>query len=904
MIVGGGDDARRAVPGAKIAVPRVPQPFLPRPRLLARLDARVEGQLSVVCAPAGYGKTLTLADWARRRPECVAWVSLDETDNDPGSFWAAVLASLARCPAVPERAGPAGLTGPLDSATGDGPVTAVVAALVNALAEADRPVALVLDDVHEIISPESLRGLAALVRHRPPQLHVLLSGRTDPPLHLARLRLSGELHEVRARDLRFSVAEAALVLAQADVDVRPDQVRLLVDQTEGWPAGVRLAAMSLRTHDDADRFLVDFAANDRAVAEYLVCEILDRLPADVCDFLRDVSVCDQLTGELAATLAGRADAPDMLDALEAQTSLVLSVGDTRTSHRVHPLLRAHLRADLRRRHPDRLAALHARAAGWYLTAGRHTLALAHAAEAGDPALHLRVLAEQAVAIVGRGQHALLRRHLDRAGPPEDPRVTLLSALLAVEDGYAEAVAIEPARARRLPVDGSPEVAILRAVIRSRRAATAGGPHALLRVAAEFAAVAAAGTDAAGRAAAAVPALLLDLAVALGERGDTGRAGSVARDALQQAQQAGHGLTAARGRLLLADLACAAGDLRESALLAERAGHALAATGHEPAAELVHARALQGLAALLGGAPADALELVAPAARLVEPTGAGDELRAVLPMAPLLLAVRGTAALDLGRESAALGDLHSAGALAARPHHPATPASLAAVAVLVHAGAAATGRHQLARTLLTWARDAVGGTGEILLLQARRQVHRGRHAAAAELLDGLRGGLADGSVPALCPWTATEVEVLACHLALLADRRTAARQALERALELVAVTDLLRPLAVAPPEVVDLLIRGLGGYGAREPVAVRALEVHAALPREHAPVRLTDRERAVLRLLPTQRSIHEIAEDLTVSESTVKTHVRAIYGKLGVNSRRDAVAVAHRRGVIERYAQPG
>ncbi|MGD9528251.1 MAG: AAA family ATPase, partial [Pseudonocardia sp.] len=442
MIVGGGGDARRAVPGAKIAVPRVPQPFVPRPRLVARLDARAPGQLTVVSAPAGYGKTLTLADWARRRPESVAWVSFDEGDNDGRAFWAAVLAALAGCPAVPERTWRDAPDLPPHPTTDDGLaatvvptlVPAIVPQIVNALAEARRPVALVLDDVHEITSPEPLRGLAALVRHRPPQLHLVLSGRTDPPLHLARMRLAGELHEVRARDLRFSVEEAALVLAQADVDVRPDQVRLLVEQTEGWPAGVRMAAMSLRTRDDADRFLMDFAANDRAVAEYLVCEILDRLPADVCDLLRDVSVCDQLTGELAATLTGRADAPGVLDALEGRTSLVLSMGDGRTSYRVHPLLRAHLRADLRRRRPDRLAALHAIAARWYLPAGRPTLALAHAAESGDPALHLRVLAEQAVAMVGRGQHALLWRHLRRAGPPADPRVGLLSALLAVEDG--------------------------------------------------------------------------------------------------------------------------------------------------------------------------------------------------------------------------------------------------------------------------------------------------------------------------------------------------------------------------------------------------------------------------------------------------------------------------------------
>lgn len=901
MFAGDGAGTRSIpVPSAKIVVPRVPDPYLLRPRLVERLDARAPGQLTVVSAPAGYGKTLLLADWAQRRPGRCAWVSLDEGDNDERGFWAAVLAALRRCGAVPPRAGLDELDPPRPGAEGR-----FVTALVNALGDGGEPVALVLDDVHELTSPATLRGLAALVRHRPAELHLVLSGRTDPPLHLARMRLAGELHEVRARDLRFSVPEAAHLLADAEVDVRADQVERLVEQTDGWPAGLRLAALSLRTCDDPDRFLGDFAANDRAVAEYLVGEILDRLPAEVCDLLRAVSVCPQLTGDLAATLAGRPDAADMLDGLERQTSLVLSVGNERASYRVHPLLRAHLRADLKRRHPERLAEQHARAAAWYLAAGQPEVALHHAADAGDRERLLDLLAGQAVELVARGRHTVLQRMLRRAGPPEDPRAALVAALLALENGTppdagspggpaapCPGSATAPG-AHHLPADAAPAVQALAAVVRSRRAAAAGGPHAVLRVGAELGVVA-------EHAPSAVAWPLLDLAVALRTRGRTWQAWNVAQDALRQARRPGHRHLEMRALLVLSGLAFVLGEHRRMDELAERA-HGLVPAERAAPADLTEVSALRALAALLRGEPAGALELAAPAGAAVDGVvetvldgpapGYADAPQRPVPAAPLLLAVRGAARLDLGRENEGLADLRRAHALAASG--AGDPAWQATVAVLAHGGAVATGRHQLARELLAWADETAAGTGELLYLHARQQLLRGRPAAAAELLERLR----DGAQPPRCRWVAVEVEVLACRLALSTQRRTSARQSLDRALDLAGSCDVLRPLALAPSDVADLLVRGLGGYAGREAVAVRALALHTALRRDDVSVPLTDRERAVLRLLPTQRSIHEIAEDLTVSESTVKTHVRAIYGKLGVRSRRDAVAMAHRRGVL-------
>jgi LuxR family maltose regulon positive regulatory protein len=196
-------------------------------------------------------------------------------------------------------------------------------------------------------------------------------------------------------------------------------------------------------------------------------------------------------------------------------------------------------------------------------------------------------------------------------------------------------------------------------------------------------------------------------------------------------------------------------------------------------------------------------------------------------------------------------------------------------------------------MLAWAEDGLGPVGEVRLLQARQRAALGRQRAA---IDALAPAL-DGAVPPVLPWTVAEARVLECSLALQLERRSQARRALDQALELSTAMDVLRPLAAGPPEVIDLLTRHLGSFGGAEATALRVLTARRALGADSRPVSLTERERAVLILLPTQRSFEEIAVDLMVSHSTVKTHVRAIYGKFGVNSRREAVASARRHGII-------
>src|SRR4051794_11635204 len=298
-------NGRRRVATTKLAAPAPPARLVSRPRLLARLDRASESLVILLSAPPGAGKTLLLADWVSTRGTGdTAWVSLDADDNDERRFWSAVLDALAAAAPVP--AGSPLRTLPVPPAPSDDPD--FLAEVGNALEDLPEPVVLILDDVHELTAEPPLRGLEALLQHHPAGLRLVLSARTDPRLPLARLRLADQLTEIRGEDLRFSAVETRALLATAEIELSHDQLHRLLDQTEGWAAALRLATLALAGAgaDEPERFLADFATNDRAVAAYLVDEVFARLPADMHEFLRTVSVLENVTTELAAELSGRA----------------------------------------------------------------------------------------------------------------------------------------------------------------------------------------------------------------------------------------------------------------------------------------------------------------------------------------------------------------------------------------------------------------------------------------------------------------------------------------------------------------------------------------------------------------------------------------------------------------------
>ncbi|MGY1666204.1 LuxR C-terminal-related transcriptional regulator [Geodermatophilus sp. SYSU D00696] len=850
-----------------------------RPRLLAALDAATPGQVTAVCAPAGYGKTLLLADWASRDPRRTAWVSLDADDDDDRRFWSAVLSALASCAVVPADS-------PLHSVavprlpSRDPAFLATVADAVDLLPE---PVRLVLDDVHELTASEPRHGLAALVRDRPPGLHLVLAGRTDPPLPLSRMRVAGELAEIRAEALRFSVPEADTMLASADVEASPEQVRLLVEQTEGWAAGLRLAALSLRETDDPDRFLTDFVGNGRAVSDYLVGEVLARLPADVLDLLRALSVCDQLSAPLAVAVSGRPDAAEVLDAMERDTSLVLSSGQGRLWYRVHPLLRSHLLADLTRRRPDLVLDLHRRAAGWYASRGGVVEALTHARQGGDPAAVALLLRENTGRLVTDGHYRAMREALTWIGAAvgEDPWLELLAGLVDVEAGALVAADGHLARAAAAwPAEPGEELVELRALVRARRVNMAGNPADMVTA-----------TDALTPTAADAPGLAvtaaLDRALALLAADRRGEAETIAGAALVRAQQLGQRYLVARSRTVLGAVAGVRGDFRRMSALAEEADVGARGTDWGATAGAAFTASMRAYAALLRVEPERCLDLLAPALAFHErePPPPSN------PVAVTVRALHGAASADLGREADGLDGMRRARTAVAG--HPLAASAAALVALLEHGTATRAGHPEPARAALEWAESTLGNTGDVALMRALRLVALGRHRSAVETLQPVL----DRSLAVTVPWALLAGWVLDCRLAVLQGHPSRARSSLERALALTEAMDAPRPLALAPDEVVELLTRHLGSFGSADPTAHRVLAARTALGVGGRPVALTDRERAVLRLLPSQRSFEEIASDLTVSHSTVKTHVRAIYGKLGVNSRRAAVDSARRRGVL-------
>jgi LuxR family transcriptional regulator, maltose regulon positive regulatory protein len=286
----------------KLHIPRLRAGFVPRARLVERLEEAVDHALVLICTPAGFGKTTLLADWARSTPRMVAWLSLDQGDNDPARFWRHTAAALDTV-----RPGLAkGVAGPLGGVAAS--FDALVATLVNELADTADEVVLLLDDYHLIESPQIHASLELLLAHPPSALRLVLASRSDPPLQLARLRASGQLTELREAELRFSTAEAAELLRNVVGSELPEAaVAALEERTEGWVAGLQLAGLSLKNQPDVEAFVRTFSGTHRFVLDYLTEEVLDRQPAQLRQFLLETSILNRLSGPLADATTGRHD---------------------------------------------------------------------------------------------------------------------------------------------------------------------------------------------------------------------------------------------------------------------------------------------------------------------------------------------------------------------------------------------------------------------------------------------------------------------------------------------------------------------------------------------------------------------------------------------------------------------
>ena len=371
----------RALLETKLHVPRQRRDLVRRPDLGHRLDGALSSPLTLVSAPAGFGKTTLLTQWLAGTASpraAIAWLSLDARDNDPALFLAYLVTAM-------QKAAPGVGATALSLLESPGTSTeAILVTVINDLATVDGDVVVVLDDYHVIDARDVQESLAFLVENLPSHVHLVVSSRSDPALPLARLRARGELVEIRAADLRFTAEEAAAYLNDVmNLALTPQDVASLERRTEGWIAALQLAALSLRGRDDSTAFIAGFAGDDRYVVDYLAEEVLQRQPDDVRDFLLHTSILSRMTGPLCDAVTGQDGGSAMLAALERANLFVVPLDDRRQWYRYHHLFADVLRARLLDEQPARVAELHRLASDWHARNGDRAEAVRHALAGGD-----------------------------------------------------------------------------------------------------------------------------------------------------------------------------------------------------------------------------------------------------------------------------------------------------------------------------------------------------------------------------------------------------------------------------------------------------------------------------------------------------------------------------------------
>src|SRR6201996_6495497 len=380
-----GPAAPAALLETKFYVPRARGDRVPRPRLAERLDRGSASKLTLVSAPAGFGKTTLLTEWLAAGPAAAAdrrraaWLSLDPGDNNLASFWAYVIAALrTAAPGVGQDA----LV--MLAAPGPQPTETVLTTLLNDLSAIAGDVVLVLDDYHVIDARDVQDGMAFLLDHVPAGLHVVIAGRADPALPLARWRARGELVEIRAAALRFTPDEAATYLGETmGLTLTAQEVTVLEARTEGWIAALQLAALSMQGREDVARFIAGFAGDDRYVVDYLLEEVLQRQPDRVRAFLLQTCILGRLSGPLCDAVTGQGGGKAMLEALDRGNLFLVPLDDRRQWYRYHHLFADVLQARLLDEQPGQIADLHRRASAWFQRSGEQSVAIGHALAARD-----------------------------------------------------------------------------------------------------------------------------------------------------------------------------------------------------------------------------------------------------------------------------------------------------------------------------------------------------------------------------------------------------------------------------------------------------------------------------------------------------------------------------------------
>jgi LuxR family transcriptional regulator, maltose regulon positive regulatory protein len=849
--------------------------------LLAALDRAVAKKVTIISAPAGSGKTSLLRAWADRpgQPHRLAVMQVQRDQHDAQQFWLALLTAVRQACAPTSRAEP-------PTATPDFNGRAMVDRVLSELADLRGLLILVIDDLHELISPDALAQLTRLLTNLPGDAHAVLATRRDLPLHLQQLRLAGELAEIRAADLRFSERETRELLDASGVALSDAGAALLHQRTEGWAAGLRLAVISLAGHPDPELFVAEFSGSDRTVAEYLIAEMLERQPDDVKDLLLRTSVLDRVNGELADLLTGSQGSERILLALEDANAFVVSLDPERTWFRYHHLFADLLRLELRRALPAEVPGLHRRAADWLIQHGHIADAIRHTQAAGDWPGAARLLADHSFSLTMDGQ-AQTARALLRAFPPgapaDNPELALIraglniargrldeaAAHLAVAESHAETT--PPDRQRRLRV----AIASLKLSLATRR-----GHLASVTEQAKFL-----DSPVTGQSDEDI-ALDNDLrAVALMNLG-TVEASLALADAERHLRE-GAALARENGRpylevRCLAQLAFAS-RVRPFATTRRRCREAIAlAERHGWGLEPWIAPALITLAANLvwTGELGEGERWLQRTERALQ-TDTGPDIRLLVHI------VSGMLQAGRGRRHEALREFSAAehlGSQLADSHALASQVTGWLLATQARVGLPGEARASLAAL-----DDERAGSGEVGNARAVICLAEGDPAAALATVTDVLGGTA----PVIGYVTLVETYLLAglAHREL-GDQR-AAHQAAERALGLAEPDRLVLPFVMTGSgELLEALPRYETAHAAlladiRDVIrgsSLAAKDQSSSPPAEE----LSPTELRVLRYLPTNLSRPEIASELSLSVNTVNTHVRNIYAKLHARDRSSAV----------------
>ena len=837
-------------------------------------------KVTIISAPAGSGKTSLLRAWADRPGERhrLAVLQVQRDQQDAQQFWLALLDAVRHASATAGRAGPS-------AATPDFNAPAMVDRVLSEFADAGAGIMLVIDDLHELTSPEALAQLSRLLTNLPPHVHALLTTRHDLRLGLHQLRLAGELAEIRAADLRFTERETRMLLDASGIALSEAGAALLHQRTEGWAAGLRLAAISLAGHPDPERFVAEFSGSDRTVAEYLIAEMLDRQPPGVQDLLLRTSLLDRVNGELADVLTGRPGSERILLELADANAFVVPLNPERTWFRYHHLFGDLLRLELRRTLPEEVPALHRRAAGWFTLQGQVVDAVRHTQAAGDWPDAARLLADHWFSLALDGQ-AQTMQALVRAFPPgqDHPELALVraggdlvqgrldeaAAHLAVAEAYAETA--PPDRQRRLRV----AIASLKLSLVRRR-----GHLASVIEQVRFLASPVTGQSDEDI------ALGSDLrAVALMNLG-TAEAWSLGLPDAERHLQEGAVLAREIGRPYLevgclAQLAFAS-KIHPFATTQRRSREAIAlAEQYGWGAEPVIAPALITLASTMvwTGKFDEAERWLLRSIRALQ-TDTGPDIRLLVHI------VNGMLQASSGCHHEAFEEFSAAERL--RSQLEGSHALASQVTGWMLAMQARLGRPGEARAVLAALDDERAGSGEIRDACAVIALAEGNPAGAL----GVLADVLDGTAPVIGYVTVVEAHLLAglAHREL-GDLR-AANQAAERALALAEADRLVLPFAMTGSrELLEALPRHETAHGALLADILDVLHGSSPAAENQPPLldveELSPGELRVLRYLPTNLSRPEIAGQLSVSVNTVSTHVRSIYAKLQVRDRSSAV----------------